>query len=414
MEVGFNFESSVIPFLSKAAPSDVYKIWKRGEDMRVDMTMAGFDGLRVKRVEQSFLFFGSSKSLIILNRAKREIRDAFEGLECVKDETMIVDDKDDLVEDASAYRPGLDITNSELVEVLNWRKKEKIDSVGQWKAKVYEMHNVVFSFKTMKGIDDQECKESNANEDCLELELDDEAEDGYIVADIRQPTVNMQARRSCCERGNSEAKFEFVKSRRSLDLNLKPVMKTEERGRIGNVVKGVRRKEKEMVKNLRPVVWLTEEFPLKTEELIPLLDILASKVKAVRRLRELLTSKFPRGTFPVKVSIPIVPTVRVVVTFTKFVNLQPPEQFFTPFSSPRHLSMPHKEEHQEDHNDKGDSIIQKSSSWLKWGQNNKSSKSPSNSINPNKVVNYVDTFSIPSDYTWIRKRSSKSRKGKQR
>ena len=48
-------------------------------------------------------------------------------------------------------------------------------------------------------------------------------------------------------------------------------------------------------------MWLTEQFPLKTEELLPLLDILANKVKAVRRMRELLTTKIPPGTFPVKV-----------------------------------------------------------------------------------------------------------------
>ncbi|WOL11278.1 hypothetical protein Cni_G20040 [Canna indica] len=57
-----------------------------------------------------------------------------------------------------------------------------------------------------------------------------------------------------------------------------------------------------MVKSLRPVVWLTEDFPLKLEELMPLPDMLANKVKAVWRLRELLTTKFPPGTFRVKVS----------------------------------------------------------------------------------------------------------------
>ncbi|PHT58327.1 Pentatricopeptide repeat-containing protein, mitochondrial [Capsicum baccatum] len=58
--------------------------------------------------------------------------------------------------------------------------------------------------------------------------------------------------------------------------------------------------ESEYKKGLRPVLWLTPDFPLKTE-LLPLLDILANKVKAVRRLRELLTTKLPPGTFPVKV-----------------------------------------------------------------------------------------------------------------
>lgn len=59
--------------------------------------------------------------------------------------------------------------------------------------------------------------------------------------------------------------------------------------------------ESEYKKGLRPVLWLTPDFPLKTDELLPLLDILANKVKAIRRLRELLTTKLPHGTFPVKV-----------------------------------------------------------------------------------------------------------------
>ena len=60
--------------------------------------------------------------------------------------------------------------------------------------------------------------------------------------------------------------------------------------------------ESEYKKGLRPVLWLTPDFPLKTDELLPLLDILANKVKAIRRLRELLTTKLPYGTFPVKVT----------------------------------------------------------------------------------------------------------------
>jgi hypothetical protein len=60
-------------------------------------------------------------------------------------------------------------------------------------------------------------------------------------------------------------------------------------------------RENEYKKGLRPTLWLSPNFPLQTEELLPLLDILANKVKAIRRLRELLTTKLPMGTFPVKV-----------------------------------------------------------------------------------------------------------------
>jgi hypothetical protein len=65
---------------------------------------------------------------------------------------------------------------------------------------------------------------------------------------------------------------------------------------------GTKWKEEETVKTLRPTVWLTEDFPLSVDEFLPLLDILATRVRAVRRLRELLTTKFPPGTFPVKVT----------------------------------------------------------------------------------------------------------------
>ncbi|KAF9601007.1 hypothetical protein IFM89_014992 [Coptis chinensis] len=74
---------------------------------------------------------------------------------------------------------------------------------------------------------------------------------------------------------------------------------------------------------------------IKTEELLPLLDILANKVKVIRRLRELLTTNLPPGTFPVKVAIPVVPTISVLVTFTKFEELQPLDEFSTPPLSPR-------------------------------------------------------------------------------
>jgi hypothetical protein len=65
-----------------------------------------------------------------------------------------------------------------------------------------------------------------------------------------------------------------------------------------------------------PALWLSPNFPLKIEEFLPLLDILAEKVKAVRRVRELLTTKLPKDTFPVKVC-----TLFGLLWFLHFTNI---------------------------------------------------------------------------------------------
>ncbi|KAJ0983050.1 hypothetical protein J5N97_011305 [Dioscorea zingiberensis] len=343
LELSLRLDSPLLPFL----PRDSLRLWKRSGDLRADSALPSLaSSLRPRRHPLSFLFLSSPPaphppgSLLVLDRAKKQIRDAFEGADSLDPSP----DDTDLIADASAYRPGLDVTKAELIPRTNWRGREKTETVGEWKTRVYDVNNVVFSFKTLKPVDGSD------DQEILPLDLDEE--DGFLVAEI----PDLPARHSCSDLGHRR-KME-IGGRRSVDVS-------RERVRINRemVSMAARGKEKEMVKSLRPSLWLTEDFPLKTEEFLPLLDILSNKVKAVRRLRELLTAKLPPGTFPVKVAIPIVPTVRLVITFNKFTYLQPSEEFFTPLSSPRHLSLPEEEEHQ-----KTESRRPKSS-WLNWHSN---------------------------------------------
>ncbi|XP_059437286.1 uncharacterized protein LOC132170351 [Corylus avellana] len=485
MEITFHFESSVIPFIGRIAPSDTYRIWKRGSNLRADMTLAGFDGFRIQRSDQTFLFLGEGYSsedgnvtlppgsLIVLSHKEKEITNALEGAGAQPTEAEVSHEVA-LMSQTNMYRPGIDVTQAELVSHLTWRRQERTEMVGNWKAKVYDMLHVMVSVKSRRvpgamtdeelfAVDDEERMANGENNDEYgdlmtaeeRMQLDSalrmgnsdgicEDEDHGVV---EYPENGSLGSHENCESNGivKEKKSWFGWNKKNPKNNgddpedskiLKKFSKLAPEGSnqksidhqksfsefpkeedMGDGKKGKdktskkkkkkgvtseSKHESEYKKGLRPVLWLTPDFPLKTDELLPLLDILANKVKAVRRLRELLTTKLPHGTFPVKVAIPIVPTIRVLVTFTKFEELQPSEEFSTPLSSPAHFQDAKSKE------------SEGSSSWISWMRGSRGGQSSDSESH--RYKDEVDPFHIPSDYTWVdaneKKRRLKAKKAK--
>lgn len=407
MEITFHFESSVIPFISRIAPSDTYKIWKRGSNLRADMTLAGFDGFRIQRSDQSVLFLGDGSedgrilpgSLCMISHKDKEIMNALDGAGAPATEAEIELEVSSMLK-TNIFRPGLDVTQAILLPQMTWRRQEKTEMVGSWKAKVYDMHHVVVSVKSRRvpgAMTDDEffssCNNENDTESenyddiltedekkQLELALNMDSDKPDKTAAVATPTTTTASTTSngfCSNtdgeeedgeeeelningakqdkkgwfgnwRGSKKSKMpddmkKVAAPRKSLHVDSKVgnlldasssssnsqtkagrhsvdgsfrVVEGEEEYKKGKSINkdgsnsmkkkanssgGGGNRESEYKKGLRPVLWLSPNFPLRTEELLPLLDIIANKVKAIRRLRELLTTKLPAGTFPVKV-----------------------------------------------------------------------------------------------------------------
>lgn len=382
MEITFHFESTVIPFIGRIAPSDTYRIWKRGSNLRADMTLAGFDGFRIQRSDQTFLFLGEGHSsengnislppgsLIVLAHKEKEITNALEGAGIQPSEAEVAHEVA-LMSQTNMYRPGIDVTQAELVPHLNWRRQERTEMIGAWKAKVYDMLHVQVSVKSRRvpgamtdeelfsvndedrlavnGAENDEYDDVLTAEERLQLDSALRMGDGFgededsEVQDCHE-NFDTGSLESCESNGATKEKKGWFgwnkKSSKNLGddpddskilkkfSKLAPddsrqksndsrrsssefpredtgdMKKSKDKGSKKKKKKGPAvesKSESEYKKGLRPVLWLTPDFPLQTQELLPLLDILANKVKAVRRLRELLTTKLPPGTFPVKV-----------------------------------------------------------------------------------------------------------------
>lgn len=136
----------MIPSIGRIAPSDTYRIWKRGSNLRADTMLAGFDGFRIQRSDRTFLFLGDGYSsvdgkislppgsLIWLAHKRKEISNGLEGAGYQPKEAEVAHGV-----------AGIDVTQAKLVSHLNWRRPERTEMVGNWKARVYDMHHIMVS-----------------------------------------------------------------------------------------------------------------------------------------------------------------------------------------------------------------------------------------------------------------------------
>jgi len=73
---------------------------------------------------------------------------------------------------------------------------------------------------------------------------------------------------------------------------------------------------KESAKTFKATVAMSPDFPLSVGMLLNVLEVIAP-FKHFSKLRDFISSKLPSG-FPVKVEIPILPTVTAKITFQEF------------------------------------------------------------------------------------------------
>ncbi|CAB3380686.1 Hypothetical predicted protein [Cloeon dipterum] len=290
MELKWDFQSWV-PLVSRILPSDICKIHKRGSSMRLDTTLVDFNDMKWERGDISFIFNGEQKpsqSLTVLdNKEKLFQRVRYEETE------MELEDEVDLLmsSDIIAVQMSTKSISFSRAQSGWFFKEDRKESVGAFSAEFYHVNGMVLeSRKRREHLTEEDLRKNKAIVESF-------TKGGTSQVDINGETIR---RPSLAPPPPCALTWEeYVSGPGSTP----PVL-------------GRDMVYKQTCKSFKATVAMSSEFPLSVGMLLNVLEIVAP-FKHFTKLREFVNMKLPPG-FPVKIDIPILPTVTAKITFQQF------------------------------------------------------------------------------------------------
>ncbi|KRG04839.1 ankyrin repeat domain-containing protein 13D isoform X2 [Drosophila mojavensis] len=335
--------TSWVPLMSRLCPSDTYKVYKRGANVRIDTTLLGFDNNTWQRGNRSYIFKGGKETATMIE------------IDHDTHEVMVEQMSSD-IGDIVAIPPPIGtvrarlaapvITNNIEMEKISfernksgiwgWRS-EKSEVINGYNCKVYGASNVEFVTKTrMDHLSEEQIKVTIKDNKTARTPLhsllgiadedyvpptdvpasikDRTSESAPLIApsvngDRASPTVPAQAESngsSACCSGTSTPHLQQITPEEyfSADVDLQG----RDIGRPKNLSTKVQR--------FKANLWLAEEHPIRLQEqVLPILDLMSTMASPhVSKLKDFITMQLPSG-FPVKVEIPLFHVLNACITF---------------------------------------------------------------------------------------------------
>ncbi|KAK0052137.1 ankyrin repeat domain-containing protein 13C [Biomphalaria pfeifferi] len=290
LELKWDFQSWV-PLVSRILPSDICKIRKKGSKIRLDTTLVDFTEMRWERGDITFLFNGDAKprqSLTVLdNKAEVYQRVRYEDSELELEEEVDILMSSDIVA-AQMSTKKITFTRAQ----SGWLfREDKSELVGDYKSDFYGVNNLILeSKKRREHLSTEDIQKNKAIMESFSKGSWDGAE----------ATNGLERRRSL--QPPEPIRFGWT------DYITAPTGNPPCLGRQWI--------SKESSKAFKATVAMSDTFPMTVEVLLDVLEVVAP-FKQFQKLRDFMTSKLPPG-FPVRIEIPVFPTITAKVTFTSF------------------------------------------------------------------------------------------------
>ncbi|XP_001363689.1 ankyrin repeat domain-containing protein 13B isoform X1 [Monodelphis domestica] len=296
--------TSWVPLVSKICPSDTYKVWKSGQNLRVDTTLLGFDHMTWQRGNRSFVFRGQDTSAVVMeiDHDRRVVYTETLALAAHDRDVLLaaVQPTEEQVLSrltAPVVTTQLDTKNISFERnktgILGWRS-EKTEMVNGYEAKVYGASNVELITRTRtEHLSEQHKGKIKGSKTPLQSFLGiAEQHGGPNNGTLITQTLSHTNPTAITAEEYFNPSFEL--GNRDMGRPMELTTKTQK---------------------FKAKLWLCEEHPLSLcEQVAPIIDLMAISNALFAKLRDFITLRLPPG-FPVKIEIPIFHILNARITF---------------------------------------------------------------------------------------------------
>lgn len=300
--------TSWVPLVSRMCPSDTYKVYKQGSNVRIDTTLLGFDQTSWQRGNRSYIFKGQSDSAFMMEVDHETQQVYVEQMKMISPEDLqFLQPSEEAITTRLTTPIVTTYIDTEKISfernksgIWGWRS-DKTEAVNGHECKVFGASNVELVTKTRtEHLTESDKVKAKAPRSPLQSFLG--------IAEIEEKQALPEAsNEEYCHVGNP--------------CNITP----EEYFDIGTDLKGRdigRPKEvNTKIQKFKATLWLCENYPLSLQEqIMPIVDLMAISSSHFAKLKDFIQMQLPAG-FPVKIEIPLFHVLNARITFGNIFGL---------------------------------------------------------------------------------------------